>query len=201
MLLMQKVSEALIDFMLNLEHFVVLMALVNTKKGGQTALWRKKRYGRLVQLLQKHLTDPVHFVKHLQQVIADMWTSLPAVQRLGSEGLEKLTKDSAVQRLSQMHLYVDSRTDTARENLAECTASPDVNLEDATATAEAEAELQTWAAEGNEDADEDCEHSPVLGDYSVSGSGTGTAQASQVDADMINCTGRLHISQKCHQKS
>ncbi len=66
----------------------VLLALVNTKKGGQKATWRKKRYGQVMQLLQDQLTDPVKIVKQLQQATAKMWASLPAVQQLGSEGRE-----------------------------------------------------------------------------------------------------------------
>lgn len=72
----------------NLEHLAVLLALVNTKKGGQKATWRKKRYGQVMQLLQDQLTDPVKIVKQLQQATAKMWASLPAVQQLGSEGRE-----------------------------------------------------------------------------------------------------------------
>ena len=127
---MQDVLNALCDFMLNLEHMAVLMALVNTRKGGQNALWRKKQYGKVIVHLQEHLIDHSLFIRQLQQVIKVMWKTLPAVQRLGSAGKEKLRKGSAIQRLDVMHLYFDSNADKVRENDAKCNTSIDEHAED-----------------------------------------------------------------------
>ena len=147
--LLQGVLEALVKFMLNLEHLAVLLALLNTKKAGQTAMWRKKQYGKIMQLLDQQLVGHEYYVKQLSQVMSKMWASLPDVQRLGSAGKEKLHLGSALQRLGLMHLYIDSKADQTREDLAECKACTSQNAE-AAAEAEAEAEI---AADADEDSD------------------------------------------------
>ena len=139
-----------------------------------------------MQLLQDQLTDPVKIVKQLQQVTAKMGASLPAVQRLGSEGRETLTKDSAVQRLGLMHLYVDSKADEVREIEAACksTADPDAEMENA--ATEAEAEPDSLAAEG-EDEDENRQQSQVAGE-DVSGEGRAGAAQSVGAAAGVYCS-------------
>lgn len=147
---MQGILEALVKFLLNLEHLAVLLALLNTKKSGQNIKWRKQRYGQVMKLLDSQLQAPEHFVKQLGIVVDQIWSSLPSVQRLGSSGKEKLDQGSAIQRMNMMHLYVDSKADETREELAECTA--DVSLAvseaeaEAAAEAAAEAEVEALAA-------------------------------------------------------
>lgn len=143
---LQGVLEALVKFMLNLEHMAVLFALLNTKKAGQNVSWRKKQYGQVVRLLKKQLTDYEYFVKQLDQVISKMWASLPAIQQMGSACKQDLHQGSAIQCLEVMHLYVDSKADETRENLAECRAGTSQDISDTDAEAAAEAEAEALAA-------------------------------------------------------
>lgn len=143
--MLQGVLEALVRFMLNLEHTAVLLALCNTKKAAQNNVWRKQRYGQIVRLLQSHLNDYASFGKQVEQVINKMWASLPAVQQPGVSDKAKLHLGSAIQRLDLMHLYVDSKADEIREENAECKVAQVVSIAEAEAAAEAAAEAEAEA--------------------------------------------------------
>jgi len=133
--LLQGVLPTLVNFMLNLEHFVVLLALLNTKRG-QNILWRKQQYGRLIKVLESHLTDEHTFVSSLNLAAKEMWlSSVLSVTRQK----QKLGIDSAVQRLAVMQLYVDSKDDDVREAKAEIFMG---QVDDAVADQAAEAEAE-----------------------------------------------------------
>ena len=177
---MQGLLEALVKFMLNLEHLAVLLALCNTKKSAQTLPWRKQRYGEVIALLDSHLQQYESFVKQVDQVITKMWVSLPGLVTA------KLHHGSAVQRLDLMHLYVDNnKADETREELAECGIGQEISNAEADAAAEmaaeaeAEAEAEAAAAaEADDAAEEDTQTDDKAVDQDhrqLSGSGASAA--------------------------
>jgi len=133
--LLQGVLPTLVNFMLNLEHFVVLLALLNTKRG-QNILWRKQQYGWLIKVLESHLTDEHTLVSSLNLAAKETWlSSVLSVTRQK----QNLGIDSAVQRLAVMQLYVDSKDDDVREAKAEIVMG---QVDDAVADQAAEAEAE-----------------------------------------------------------
>ena len=178
--LLQGVLKSVVKFMLNLEHLAVLLALLNSKKAGQNVKWRKKQYGRVMLLLDQQLVEYEHFVKQLDQVMSKMWKNLPAVQQLGATRKEQLDQGSALQQLDVMHLYVDSKADETRENLAECKACKSQDVSDAEAEAAAEAEAEAaYAAVDDNTADVDNEDDEQTQDDGVAAGRSTTAQASR----------------------
>ncbi len=179
--LLQGVLPALVNFMLNLEHFVVLLALLNSKRG-QTSLWRKQQYGRLIKSLESHLTDDHTFVSSLNLAAKEMWSSsVLSVTRQK----QKLGIDSAVQQLAIMQLYVDSKDDSVREANAEIvTGQVDDAVADQAAEAEAEhdAELAAEAAAAgvlstDADIEDEDDAGSNQGDASDSAADVGSSQA------------------------
>lgn len=191
--LLQGVLPALVHFMLNLEHFVVLLALLNTKKAGQNVVWRKQQYGRLIKVLESHLTDEHTFVSSLNLTVKEMWSS--SVLRVARQK-QKLSIDSAVQRLAVMHLYIDSRNDSVREANAEIvTGQVDDAVADQAAEAEAEhdAELAAEAAAAgvlstDADLEDEDDAGSNQGDASDFATDVGSSQAKTSKASQGNAS-------------
>ena len=182
-MLLQGVLPILVKFLLNLEHFVVLLALLNTKKAGTNITWRKQQYGRLIKLLENHLTDDHAFVSHLKSAAKEMWSS--SVLHVAKQK-QKLGIESAVQRRAVMQLYVDSRDDDVREAKAEIVAGKvDDSVGDQAAEAEAEHDAEALAAGGaaagvlstDPDLEDEQDNGSTQGDLSEFAADVGGSQA------------------------
>ena len=197
--LLQGVLPALVNFMLNLEHFVVLLALLNTKRAGQNVLWRKQQYGRLIKVLESHLTDEHTFVSSLNLTAKEMWSS--SVLRVARQK-QKLGIDSAMERLAVMHLYVDSRDDSVREANAEIVMGQvDDAVADQAAEAEAEhdAELAAEAAAAgvlstDADVEEEDDAGSNQGEASDFAADVGSSLAKSSNASQGNYNHNVHYN-------
>lgn len=124
---MQGVLSALLDFMYQLEHLAVLLALLNVKGSTRTGpQWRKSKYAKVIQLLEGVRTDQ-HFRDDITAVIKDMWDKkilpdfIAKAKRLSGPQLGKSQPadvETACERLEHMDLYVDTPADQKNEDAA-----------------------------------------------------------------------------------
>lgn len=122
--LTQGALQALLGFMYQLEHLAVLFALLNVKGSGPTGpQWRKRRYAKVIQLLDTVRTDK-HFAEDIDAVTLDMWDSricsefVASAKRLSGSELGKSQPadvETACERLRLMDLYVDTVADAKIE--------------------------------------------------------------------------------------
>ena len=100
--MMQKALGCLLQFMYNLEHMAVLLALSNVKGAVCGPLWRKKQYGKIIQLVKDELDSPGSFVAAINSVSGKMWMQ-PHASEVNKQ--QPLDKQSCLQLLSSMDLY------------------------------------------------------------------------------------------------
>lgn len=124
---MQGALKALLDFMYQLEHLAVLFALLNVKSSGRNGPeWRKRKYARIIKLLEDVRTDQ-HFKGDMSLVVSKVWDSrvlselIAKAKHLSGPQLGKtqvVTVTTACDRLDVMSLYVDTAADQKREDAA-----------------------------------------------------------------------------------
>ena len=122
---MQGFLSALLDFMYQLEHLAVLLALLNVKGSTRTGpQWRKSKYAKVIQLLEGVRTDQ-HFGDDIAAVVKDMWDKkvlpdlIAKAKRLSGPQLGKpqpADVETACERLEHMDLYVDTPADQKNED-------------------------------------------------------------------------------------
>lgn len=123
---MQGALKALRDFMYQLEHLAVLFALLNVKSQRSGPEWRKRRYARIIKLLEDVQTDQ-HFKGDMSLVVSKMWDTrilsqlIAKAKHLSGPQLGRtqlVTVTTACDRLDVMSLYVDTAADQKREDAA-----------------------------------------------------------------------------------
>lgn len=100
--MMQKALGCLLQFMYNLEHMAVLLALSNVKGNVCGAPWRKKQYGKIIQLVKGELDSSGSFVAAINSVSDKMWMR-PHAPEVNKQ--QPLDKQTCLQLLSSMDLY------------------------------------------------------------------------------------------------